>query len=110
MIQPIEMIRGRTNTITVTVRDVNGDLYPLKSGERLIFGVKTNKNNSACCIKKVITEGTGEYEFHLSPVDTENLECGTMCYDVGLQIGTDYYSVVPCSPFKLTHDVTRREV
>ena len=110
MKQPIEMIRGRTNTIVVTVRGDNGELYPLKSGERLIFGVKTNKNNSVCCIKKVITEGTGEYSFYLSPADTENLACGVMCYDVGLQIGADYYPVIPCSPFVLTHNVTSREV
>lgn len=110
MVQPIEMVRGTSNSIFVTVRDENGDLYELKSGERLIFGVKSNKNNSDCCIKKIITSGTGEYEFRLYPQDTENIECGKLCYDVGLQIGADYYSVIPCSPFVLTHNVTRREV
>ena len=110
MVQPIEMVRGTTNSILVTVYDDDGNLYPLKSGERLIFGVKSNRNNSACCIKKVLTEGTGEYAFSLSPADTENLSCGSLHYDVGLQIGSDYYSVIPCSPFTLLHNVTRREV
>lgn len=110
MTQPVEMVRGTSNSVVVTVYDETGALYPLKAGEKLIFGVKSNKNNSACCIKKIITEGTGEYEFCLSPADTEGLCCGTLCYDVGLQTGEDYYSVIPCSPFVLTHNVTSREV
>lgn len=110
MTQPIKMIRGTTNSIIITVYDENGGLYSLKPGDKLIFGVKSNLNNSDCCIKKIITEGTGEYEIRLSPEDTKDLCCGTMCYDVGLQIGEDYFPVIPCSPFVLTHNVTQREV
>lgn len=108
--QPITMVRGTTNTIRVTVADTNGNPYALSGGNRLIFGVKTNLNNSNCCIKKVITEGTGVYEFRLSPADTEHLPCKTLRYDVGLQIGQDYFPVIPCSPFTLTPNVTGREV
>ena len=108
--QPIEMVRGTTYAVVVSVHDDDGNLRPLEEGELLIFGVKTNVNNSECCIEKILTEGTGEYVFHLSPEDTENLACGRMCYDVGLQSGEDYYTVVPCSPFVLTHRVTKRKV
>lgn len=110
MSQPIEMVRGTTNTIRVTVSDEGGNPYRLKSGEKLIFGVKPNINHPECCIKKIVTGGTGEFSFKLTPEDTESLTCRSMCYDVGLQSGTDYFSVIPCSPFVLTHNVTRREV
>ena len=107
--QPIEMVRGTTKVITVTVRNEDGGLYALPSGAKLILGVKYNSINSDCCIKKVLTEGAGVYRFKFVPEDTENLECGRLCYDVGLQIGADYFPVIPCSPFVLTHNVTRRE-
>ena len=107
--QPIEMVRGTTKAINVTVRDKDGGLYALPSGAKLILGVKSNLNNSDCCIKKVLTEGTGVYKFRFAPEDTENLGCGKLCYDVGLQIGADYFPVIPCSPFVLKHNVTGRE-
>jgi hypothetical protein len=104
----IEMVRGTTNSIFVTVLDDAGEPYQLKSGEKLIFGVKTNINNSDCCIHKVVTEGDGEYEIRLKPEDTENLPYGTFCYDVGLQVGEDYFPVIECSPFIVKHNVTKR--
>ena len=110
MSKTIKMVRGTTNSIYVTVLDDAGELYKLKNGEKLIFGVKTNINYSTCCIHKVITEGDGEYEIRLKPEDTENLPFGKFCYDVGLQIGKDYFPVIECSPFVLTHNVTKREV
>lgn len=109
-IQPIAMIRGTTHAVVVTVYDEEQQLRPLKAGELLIFGVKSNVNNTDCCIEKILTEGTGEYVFHLAPEDTEGLACGKMCYDVGLQSGSDYYPVIPCSPFVIHHNVTKRRV
>ena len=104
----IEMVRGTTNSIFVTVLDDDGEQYTLQSGDKLIFGVKTNINNSDCCIHKVITEGDGEYEIRLKPEDTEDLPCGKFCYDVGLQVGEDYFPVIECSPFILNQNVTKR--
>ena len=104
----IEMVRGTTNSIFVTVLDEAREQYQLKDGDKLIFGVKMNVNNSDCCLHQVITDGNGEYEIRLNPEDTEELPCGKFCYDVGLQVGDDYFPVIECSPFILTHNVTRR--
>lgn len=111
----IEIVRGTTNSVIISLQDDAGNPYALGDGEKLIFGVKTNLNNSDCCIKKVVTaadtdaETPGEYEVLLAPADTEELPFGRFCYDVGLQVGADYFPVIPCSPFIISHNVTRRE-
>lgn len=108
--QPIEVVRGATTVIVVNATDDAGAPLELSNGAMLIFGVKSNLNNNTCCIKKTITEGTGEFEFYLRPEDTAALTCGRMCYDVGMQIGSDYFTVIPCSPFTILHNVTSMEV
>lgn len=105
----IEMVRGTTNSIVVNATMEDGTPLELVDGAKLIFGVKSSVNNSTCCIKKTLTEGAGEFEFRLCPEDTAELRCARMCYDVGLQIGEDYFCVIPCSPFVLTHNVTSKE-
>ncbi len=107
--QPIKMVRGTTGVINVTVYGDDGSPYALKDGDKLILGVKTSLDSSDCCIKKVITEGSGEYAFRIAPEDTANLTCGQLRYDVGLQTGSDYFTIIPCSPFILTHNVTSKE-
>lgn len=107
----IEIVRGTTNSVIISLLDDAGNPYALGDGEKLIFGVKTNIHNSDCCIKKVVTDGAadGEYEIRLAPADTENLPFGRFCYDVGLQVGADYFPVIRCSPFIISHNVTSRE-
>lgn len=114
MIQHISMVRARTQTFDIALTDADGADYVLQTGEKLIFGIKKNYNDTDYLLKKILTSEnatntTGVYTLTLVPDDTANMSCDQYCYDIGLQSGNDYYSVIDCSHFKLTHNVTKRE-
>ena len=111
--QNFEMVRGTTHSVAIELSDENGAIYTLADGDVLRFGVKQTHNSTQYIIEKELTSADlqdGAYVLALRPADTENLPCGRYCYDIGLQIGEEYYNVVPCSDFVLHHNVTCREV
>lgn len=114
MKQDIEIIRGTTNTFNIEVKDADGAAYALAGGEKLVFGVKANKQQAECDIVKTLTASdvtdSGAYALKLNPEDTADLPCGHYCYDVGLASGSDYYSVIECSRFVITHSITDKEM
>lgn len=114
MKQDIEIIRGTTNTFNIEVKDADGAAYALAGGEKLVFGVKANKSNTAYDIVKILTSENANpssgYELELCPEDTANLPCGRYCYDIGLQSGTDYYNIIECSHFIIAHNITSKAV
>lgn len=114
MKQDIEIIRGTTNTFNIEVKDADGAAYTLSSGEKLVFGVKANKQQADCDILKTLTANditdSGAYALKLSPEDTADLPCGHYCYDVGLVSGEDYYCVIDCSRFVIKHSITDKEM
>lgn len=114
MKQNISIVRGRTQTFNIAVTDANGEAYTLESEEKLIFGVKKNYYDVSYLIEKKLTSANattdaGVYALKILPEDTKDLACGEYCYDVGLQSGSDYYSVIECSHFKVEHNVTGKE-
>lgn len=109
----IKIVRGRSQTFVINVTDQDGEAYTLGSSEKLIFGVKKNYFDADYLITKTLTSAnvadSGGYTLKITPEDTANLSCGTYCYDVGLQSGTDYFTVIECSNFVLAHNVTHKE-
>lgn len=101
--QPIEVVRGTTVPLSISL--VNGDEhYVLGTGETLKFAVKLDPELPAAEIEKTIDSSaynaeTGTYDFSLAPSDTQGLSSGTHWYDVGLRDGSDFFPVVPKSPF-----------
>jgi hypothetical protein len=115
MKQNVSMVRGRTRIFNVRVTDGTGAAYILGTGEKLIFGVKKNYFDSGYLIKKSITSVNatsepGVYAVVIKPEDTASLTCDIYCYDVGLQSGSDYYSVIDCSHFVIEPNITGEEV
>lgn len=113
MRQTISIVRGTTNVFQIAVQDSSGSPYLLGEGETLIFGVKPKAGDVDYSIHKVLTSDNllnDAYLVRINPEDTEDLSYGRYCYDVGLQRGTDYYMVLPCSDFNIEHNITERVV
>ena len=107
----LKVIRGTTNNLGLTIEDDNGKPYRLKKGEKIIFGVKQNPDNTDYDIQKIITDEAARdgITITLSPEDTRDLPFGRYYFDIGLQTAGDYYMVVPCSPFIVEKAVTQKE-
>jgi hypothetical protein len=113
MKQPLAIVRGTTKTMTIRVTAEDGSVYTLGSGEILRFGVKKHPGDTAYLFSKDMSSSSladGVYSFIINPGDTENLDFGCYYYDVGLQSGSEYFNVIPCSDFRVEYNVTKREV
>ena len=55
MEQKLSIVRGRTETIHITMTDASGNAYVLGNEEKLIFGVKKNYYDASYLIKKILT-------------------------------------------------------
>ena len=99
----LEITRGTTMSLILTIQNDDGTIYHLKDGEKLIFGVKFDIESDEYLIKKIITAENREengYLISLKPEDTQKMEFKDYRYDIGLQTNQgEYYMIVLCSPF-----------
>lgn len=111
--QKISIVRGTTEYYAVSVIGSEGEPYELQTGEILRFGVKSRTDAPTYIIKKELTsedaDEDGEYPIKLEPSDTQNLPFGTYYYDIGLQSGDDYFSVIEASEFIVAKNITSWE-
>lgn len=108
----INIIRGTTNDLSLSIEDENGEQYTLQDGEKIIFGVKSNAENSDYDIVKTLTSADmvdGICTIKLTPADTAELAFGRYYFDIGLQTADDYYMIVPCDEFYICKAVTQKE-
>ena len=111
--QTLSIVRGTTMSIIIAIDQVNGEEYTMANDDTLRFCVKRNASDSDYVINKEITNASskdGGYELVLSPEDTENLDVGRYYYDVGLQIGGEYFMIIETSIFNVTQNISAREV
>lgn len=104
--------RGTTKIINIAIYNDDGTIYTLKSGDKLIFGVKKSLSDTDYAIKKISTlddkDGNG-YNITLEPADTQGL-LGTYLYEVGLQtVSGEYCIIIDCSNFTVTNTLTKKE-
>ena len=111
-VQHLELYRGNSVYITVLLTGENDSPYQLATGDKLIFGIKKNKNSSSFIIKKILTsadELDGQYTFAFTPEDMNIYPC-RYWYDVGLQFSDGgFKTVVHPSRFKVIGTVTGKE-
>ena len=107
----LNIIRGTTNKFCLSIEDEKGEPYKLKDGEKIIFGVKSNPENSDYDVCKIVTEASEDgCAIELEPADTAELAFGRYYFDVGLQTADgDYYMIVPCDEFCVCKAVTAKE-
>lgn len=111
--QPLEIIRGTTNTFEIYLTDATGTAYTMRPEEQLIFGVKQSYCDTEYKLTKVITPSdyeSGKYAFTIMPSDSENLLATDYFYDIGLQSDDNYYMVVECNRFSIHPNITHRMV
>ena len=101
----IYLTKGDSAVIAVDITNsVTGQNYAMPDGDKLSLTVRKRPYKaSAVLVEKVVT---GDTVFRLLPEDTAGLQSGTYQYDVELRSGQDVYTVVPCSEFILTPEVT----
>lgn len=111
MAQKIKIVRGTTNDFEVSVVDSEGGAFTITGGERIVFGIKKSLDDENTLFEKLAEViSPGVFGFRVSPEDTETLECGRYYYDVGLQAGTDYFTIIEPNPFDIIPNVTCRGV
>ncbi len=111
MKQPISIIRGTTNSFSISIKNEDGTDYVLSDGETVRFGVKQNVDSSEYKILKEITQSNSdvdEIQFTIEPSDTENLRIGNYHYDVGLQSGSQYFNIIEFSDFIVCSNITKK--
>lgn len=104
------MVRGTTQTLEVRLLGPDGSAYVPLEGDVLRFGIRYDEGSKGYLVKKeteALQDGIGC--FTLEPEDTLGMECGCFQYDIGLQSGELYSSVVPCSDFILVPNITAKE-
>lgn len=99
----IELTRGDTARLTVSVRDSQKQPYAVKEDDVLTLTVKKEYKDSTPLIEKKIT---GETTFHIKPEDTKELDFFTYKYDVQITTADgDNYTVIDDKKFKIANEV-----
>lgn len=109
MVQRIQMVRGTTKRLEITVTDADYTPFKLAAGDVILFGVKEKPSDEEYVFLKKVYNGSqdGVYAVKVNPEDTANIAPGRYCYDVGAQVGAAYYNVIKPSPFDVLANVTK---
>lgn len=104
----IEMIRGDTEGIIVSVTTKDGEDKPLTEGDTIYFTVKKSIYTDEILLQKTITTFyDGKAHINISPSDTKGLRYGTYTYDVQWTSSTGKVkTIVPPSVFEVCGEVT----
>lgn len=102
----IRLIRGTTLTLYVSVKPSGSDSEFIPEPDDVFrFGVKKNSFEESYVINRSYAStaydtDNGYLAIELKPVDTISLKCGDYAFDIGLERGDDYYTLI--GPSKLT--------
>lgn len=104
----ISMVRGDSETITLTIKQSDGEDYPLENGDIIYFTVKQHANTSVKLLQKKITTFEGsQVIIDIEPTDTKTLRFDRYVYDIQLtRKNGDVHTIVPYSRFIVTEEVT----
>lgn len=104
----LKMIRGDTESITVTYADESGIQIPLVVGDTIYLTIKKRLKDTEKVFQKIVTEFTeGNALIVFSHTDTNTIPTGTYVYDIQLNKadGTVTTIIYP-SDFELLGGVT----
>lgn len=100
----IELTRGDTARLAVTLAQEDGKAYEVQPGDILTLSLKKSVNDTKIAMQKTITGGN---VFYIQPEDTEGLEFAKYKYDVQLTTEAgEVYTVITPSVFAITAEVT----
>lgn len=99
----IELTRGDTARLTVSLTDSQKQPYAVKEDDILTLTVKKDYKDVEPLIEKKIK---GETSFHIKPEDTAGLDFATYKYDVQITTADgDNYTVIDDKKFKIANEV-----
>lgn len=100
----IELTRGDTARLSVSVTNDDGEEYEIQSDDTLTLSIKKSVNDAEALVTKTVV---GINHFHIEPKDTSGLDFGKYKYDVQLTTADgDVHTVITPSTFKITQEVT----
>lgn len=104
----IEMIRGDTEGIIVSVKTKDGEDKPLTEGDIIYFTVKKSIHTDEILLQKTITTfDDGKAHINISPSDTKDLAYGLYVYDIQMNSSAGAVkTIVPPSVFEVGGEVT----
>ena len=100
----IELTRGDTAYLEISITDSEGNPYEMQPNDTLTLSVKKSENDAAPAFQKTIQ---GHTSFHIEPEDTAGLAFGKYKYDVQIttEIG-DVFTVLGPETFEILSEVT----
>jgi hypothetical protein len=105
----LSMIRGDTESITVSLSDETGNKINFELGDTLYFTIKDNVNTVNKVMQKQITDFNedGNAVIEILPSDTKELKYKEYVYDIQLtrEDGT-VTTIIPPSSFVIEGEVT----
>ena len=104
----ISMIRGDSETITVSCKDASGLYTPFIDGDKIYFTVKKSVNDTVKVLQKVVTTfDDGKAIIEIRHDDTKDIECGVYMYDIQLsKLDGTVTTIIKPSRFVLNNEVT----
>jgi hypothetical protein len=104
----ITIIRGDTESITVSCVDTLGVPVPLVSGDKVYFTIKKSINTTTKALQKLVTTFTdGKAIIAIAHSDTKDLPFGEYYYDVQLtRVGGNVTTIIPPSKFIIGGEIT----
>ena len=104
----LSMIRGDSESITITFTNENDEQIPLVSGDKIYFTVKTSTTVKEKLIQKLITAfQDGDAIIEIDPDDTKDLAYRAYVYDVQWVDRNDKKTtVIEPAVFKIDPEVT----
>ena len=104
----MSMIRGDSETITVSCSDTNGIQLPLMAGDTIFFTVKENEYTALKIFQKIVTTFIdGNAVINIIPTDTKDIKFRTYRYDVQLsRADGTVRTIIPASDFIVEAEVT----
>lgn len=108
---PVQINRGTTDQIYISLVIEDDEPYQLEEEEFLIFGLKSHSDSQYYELYKKITnenyiDENQCYEIIFTPEDTKKLSKGEYIYNIGLQIKGDYVLIIEDSPFLILNSIT----
>lgn len=85
----IELTRGDTLILEVTLKDENGGDYTPTENDKVYFRLKRNATAKDMLVEKMIPTDT--MILQLNPLDTDGLKFGTYVYEIELVTENDYH-------------------
>lgn len=106
--QKLLMIRGDTESFTVSIKNDLGEKIDLVTGDKIYFTVKTSPQTEEKVLQKIIESfNDGNAEIFIEHVDTKDLPTGDYVYDIQwTHSDGSVNTIIPPNVFEIAEEVT----